>query len=200
MLTGNSFGLNYQLQMKPRINYILVAIISAASILVGCNSNQPVVPNTPAASNPVLTATPVATSTIAATPTAEITATPNPRAVFTRYLQANSLLSSGKYDQAIPQFEVVIRIHPNFAQAYHGRGLAYYKDGQPEMALADFTKAIELKPNYADAHRNRGVLYTNRGNLTLGIQDLRRALTLYEQEGDFETATKVGDLIDGIVQ
>ncbi len=180
--------------MRARVGTALMGVLAAAALLAACGSDEPAATATPAATaEPTPTAAPTATATPEATPP------PRSGAVFTRYLRAQGLLRSGQYDQAIPQFDVVLRFFPDFAEAHHGRGLAYYNDDRRDFALADFDKAIELKPDYADAYRNRGVLYTNRGDLNLGIPDLRRALLLYEQDGDEEQAAKVRSLLAGIL-
>lgn len=116
--------------------------------------------------------------TIAPTPTAEL-----PDALFP-YTRAVQLLRAAQYEDAIPQFGMVIRILPDFAKAYHGRGLAYYHDEQLELAIEDFNKAIELKPDFADAYRNRGVTHLNSGNIIRGTLDLQTALSIYEELGD----------------
>ena len=178
--------------MKTGVKTAMAGAVGAALVLAACGSSD-------------TAPTPAATATVEPTPTAAPTATatpePTPRsgAVFNRYLRAQGLLRSAQYEQAIPQFDVVLRIHPDFAEAYHGRGLAYYNEDQREFALADFDKAIELKPDYADAYRNRGVLYTNRGELSLAVPDLQRALLLYEQKGEQEKAADVRRLLSGII-
>ncbi len=181
--------------MSARIGTALLGILfGAAALGAACGSEEPEPTATPVPT-PEATATPAPT----ATPTPEPEPTVRSGVVFTRYLQAQGLLRSGRYDEAIPQFDVVIRIHPDFAEAYHGRGLAYYNEEQRDFALADFNKAIELKPDYADAYRNRGVLYTNRGELSLGVPDLQRALLLYEQDGEEEQAADIRRLLMGIL-
>lgn len=178
--------------MKTRVGTALVGLLGAAAVLAACGSSDP--PPTPAP-----TATVEQVPTAAPTPTATPEPTPRSGAVFNRYLRAQGLLRSGHYDEAIPQFDVVLRIHPDFAEAYHGRGLAYYNEDRREFALADFNKAIELKPDYADAYRNRGVLYTNMGELSLGVPDLQRAQLLYESKGETEKAAEVRRLLDGVL-
>ena len=168
------------------------ALFALAALAAACGSEEP--PPT-AMPEPTATATPAPTAT--ATP--EPTPTPRSGTIFARYLRAQGLLRSGQYEEAIPQFDVVIRLVPDFAEAYHGRGLAYYNEEQIDKAIADFDKAIDLKPEYADAYRNRGVLYMNRGQLTLGVPDLRRALQLYEEKDEEERAADVRRLLSGVV-
>ena len=57
----------------------------------------------------------------------------------------------GLYDQAISEFNIVIKIAPDNADAYNNRGLANQDKGNLDQALADYNKAIEIKPSHADA-------------------------------------------------
>ena len=89
----------------------------------------------------------------------------------------------------------MIRFLPDFAQAYHGRGLALYHEDQVDLAVEDFNKAIEIKPDFADAYRNRGVILLNRGDVLQGIADLQMALRLYDEAGDSRQAEDVRKLL-----
>jgi tetratricopeptide (TPR) repeat protein len=100
-----------------------------------------------------------------------------------QYSRAIRLLEIGEWKEAIPQFDLVVRQLPDFAQAYHGRGFAYYKDNRLDFALEDFNKAIELKPDLADAYRDRALLFKDRGEKDKAIADLEKALSLYTSGG-----------------
>ena len=198
--------------MGARLGCILVNAAVAALIAGGCSSSLEPATATP---RPVPTATatpaPTPSPTPTATPTSVPTATPvppptptptptsEPPDVLFRYTSAVQLLQAAQYEEAIPQFGIVIRVLPDFAQAYHGRGLAYYRSETPqeELALEDFTKAIELKPDFADAYRNRGVLYINRSDLRRAAADLQMALELYTKAGDIVKAAEVLSLLTG---
>jgi tetratricopeptide (TPR) repeat protein len=83
------------------------------------------------------------------------------------------------YDQAIADYNMAIRLKPDYAEAYNDRGHAYHwQGGNGDRALADFTRAIELRPNYPTAYNNRGVVYMAGGHAERGIPDFDRALEL----------------------
>jgi tetratricopeptide (TPR) repeat protein len=84
-----------------------------------------------------------------------------------------------KYDEAIADYNMAIRLRPDYAEAYNDRGHAYHwKGGNGDRALADFTRAIELRPNYPTAYNNRGVVHMAGGHAEKGIPDFDRALEL----------------------
>ncbi len=58
----------------------------------------------------------------------------------------------------------MIRIDPDNANSYAGRGSAYFGLSQYDKAIADYTEAIRLNPDYALAYSSRGVAYLQLGN------------------------------------
>ena len=102
------------------------------------------------------------------------------------YMSAVNLLSAAQYEDAINQYNKVLRIKPNLALAHHGRGLAYHHLDQHDLAMEDLNKSIELDPLYADAYRNRGIIFLNRGELNKGASDINKAMDLYKARGDSE--------------
>jgi lipoprotein NlpI len=86
----------------------------------------------------------------------------------------------GLYDSAVDSFTRAIRLRPDYAEAYFGRGWVNERLGQLESAVADYSWAIKVRPGFAAAYNNRGVvqLYRNR---------------LEEAERDFEAALAAGD-------
>lgn len=85
---------------------------------------------------------------------------------------------SGKYQQAINDFDKVIEIYPNFAAAYNYRGAAHYKLGNHQQAINDFSKAIEIDPKLAEAYFGRGNVFFKLGSYQQSINDYNKALEL----------------------
>jgi hypothetical protein len=179
--------------MTKKLRVLMLNAVGIALVTGACSTATPVptatpIPTATATPTPVSAPSPTPTPVPTAAPTATPTPTPKPPDALFSYTYAVRLLRAAQYEDAIPQFGMVIRILPDFAKAYHGRGLAYYNNEQEELAIEDFSKAIELKLDYADAYRNRGVAYRNAGDLLQGIADLRKAISLYEGAGDFAAA------------
>ena len=72
---------------------------------------------------------------------------------------ADSLLSKGKYNEAIAAYSEAIRVDPKQSHAYHGRGVAYGGVRKHDEAIADCTEAIRLDPTCARAYEVRGLAH-----------------------------------------
>ena len=194
-----------------KTKYLVAAILVASLTAVACSNDPepapeptsvllavPVDTTTPdPTSIPEPTATPEPTTIPEPTPTPEPTATvtPEPPDVLFRYTAGVNLLSAAQYDEAVSSFDMVIRVLPEMAKAYHYRGLAHYNEERFELALEDFIKAIELKPVFPEAFMNRGVLHLNQGNLSQGIEDLEEAIRLFENQGNLFAAAEAQSIL-----
>ena len=91
----------------------------------------------------------------------------------------------GDHDKAIEDYNKIIELNPEDADAYLNRGNAYYGKGEFDRAIEDYSKAIELNPEYARAYTNRGVAY--RKSKQYGKEeeeDYKKALELNPNEVD----------------
>jgi tetratricopeptide (TPR) repeat protein len=59
--------------------------------------------------------------------------------------------NEGKLDEALAQFDRVVKEHPEMGAPYYYRGLARLGLGQSAEAKADFQRFLELEPNHAKA-------------------------------------------------
>ena len=80
-----------------------------------------------------------------------------------------------QYDRAIADFTRAIRLEPNDADAYYGRGTALGEKGEHDNAIADFTQAIRLKPENGDAYYRRGVAFESKREHDKAIADFEGA-------------------------
>lgn len=187
--------------MWQSIRFALV-LTAAGAILAGACSDPAPTPTAAPTQVPLPTVTPAPTPaplppTVTPEPTEEPepTATPQLDALFS-YSRAVRLLRIREFKDAIAAFGLVIRRLPDFAEAYHGRGLAYYGDGHTNFAFEDFDKAIELKPELAEAYKDRAVLYHDEGDTGKAIVDLKKALILYHPVRDARKLAEAMMLLD----
>ncbi|WP_017325777.1 J domain-containing protein [Synechococcus sp. PCC 7336] len=82
----------------------------------------------------------------------------------TRYLQAQQMLESGHYKEAIQYFKFAIAAAPQNPDYYLGRGTAYLKLKNTMRARQDFQKVLSLKPDNAKAKKYLDELASTNGN------------------------------------
>ena len=155
-------------------------------VVLACSSPEPT-PTPEPTSTPVPTAAPEPTAIPEPTPEPTPTPSGQPTRGLFEYIRAVSYLEANLWEEAIPAYGLVIRILPDMAVAYHGRGYAYYNEAIEEEndnlfrpAMEDYDKAIELKSEYAQAYKDRAILHHRLGNTDAAISDIERAVRYYD--------------------
>jgi tetratricopeptide (TPR) repeat protein len=67
----------------------------------------------------------------------------------------------GKFSDELTAYATAIYLNPQFAEAYHNRGLAFQRSGMPREAIYNLKKTIELDPAYASDWITIGDLYAS---------------------------------------
>ena len=113
--------------------------------------------------------------------------------------------STDKYDEAIRHYDKAIVLHPEFAQSYHERGVAYSSKEDFKRAVEYLTKAIELNPDFIVSYTERGFNRIRTGDYDGAISDYNWAIKhddlnkvsaycdlgdAYRRKGDFDRALK----------
>ena len=93
--------------------------------------------------------------------------------------------SQGRMDEAIHEFQEVIRLNPGFAEAYYSLGHSFAAKGQLDEAIAFYQKALEIRPDYVVAHDSLDSLLLQKGQADQVMIHCQKALEL---EPDNETA------------
>ena len=104
--------------------------------------------------------------------------------VLFRYMSGVNLLNAGQWKESLPQFDLVIRVHPELARAYFYRGIAQYHEDEDEAALEDYNKAIELDNRFAEAFHARGLLHYRDEDQQTALADLNKAIYYAPDFGD----------------
>ena len=90
----------------------------------------------------------------------------------------------GDYENAIADYDIAIRLNPDYADAYNNRGNAKHKIGQHNPSIADYDMAIRLNPDYADAYNNRGKAKHKLGQYNAAIADYNIVIRLKPDYAD----------------
>jgi len=103
----------------------------------------------------------------------------NPATQLVRAIALGAALKhQGKLDEAISQYQEVIRLKPDYALAYNSLGYTLGKKGQIDEAIGQFQEAIRLKSDYAEAHYNLGTALYLKGRNDEAIRQFQEAVRL----------------------
>jgi arylsulfatase A-like enzyme/Flp pilus assembly protein TadD len=101
-----------------------------------------------------------------------------------RSTYALALSLAGRTNEALLEFETVLKQNPRFAEAYVNRGRLWKKLGRSANAEADWKKAIDVDPANAAAYFELAALSEETGHSADGIPYLRQILRLQPQNYD----------------
>lgn len=94
---------------------------------------------------------------------------------------ADKMMASGNYSEAIKQYNRAIARNDKFSRAYANRGITYEKMGQIEKALQDLNMAIEFAGNdpfKKEYHYHRAMLLHQLKQYEEAIKDYDEAVRL----------------------
>lgn len=97
--------------------------------------------------------------------------------------RAIDLSEQGKFEEAVKEFNLIIKENPTDASAYTNRGLTYERWDKIDLAVQDYSTAIAMNPKNASALNNRAALYADTGEFERAIADLNQALTIVPEDG-----------------
>ena len=107
-------------------------------------------------------------------------------------LKLGSAAEAEYIEHSIRERSAAIRLYPDDADAYRGRGQLYEQQGDLDKALADYSTVIRLDPDNPESYCARGELYAAKGHDPEALADFDQALHLsadwasgpYRQRGD----------------
>jgi tetratricopeptide (TPR) repeat protein len=100
---------------------------------------------------------------------------PNVLALAYHYRGAE-LLTAGRDDEAIADFDRAIALNPNLPTVFNDRGVAFRHKGEFTRAVADYNEAIRLMPGVHSFYLNRGLAFAANHQYEDAIADYKVAL------------------------
>ena len=74
----------------------------------------------------------------------------------------------------------MLKMNPDSAPIYNGRGAVYFEQGQYDLAISDFTKSLEINPRYPEALFNLANAYAkSKARYDIAIANYNKALEVY---------------------
>jgi tetratricopeptide (TPR) repeat protein len=91
------------------------------------------------------------------------------------YSKARAARASGNLNEAIGDYEALLRLDPQLAEAYNNVGSLYLDTAQYEKAVAALKKCLALRPDLASASAMLGMTYLAIGRPEEASRQLSRA-------------------------
>ena len=94
------------------------------------------------------------------------------------------LYSEGKYEEAIPIFETIVRTKSDVPEILFNYAIALEKAGFLDKAESTYEKIIKLREDFGPAHYNAGLLMQRTGNTTQAVSYLEKAVALMSDNAE----------------
>ena len=85
---------------------------------------------------------------------------------------------SGRYDQALKDFNDALKLKPKDPTLITYRGVVYYAKGQNDLAMKEFNLALEIDPKFGKAYYQRGMIFENQQKYSQAVEELKKAKSL----------------------
>jgi len=97
-------------------------------------------------------------------------------------------LMEGDLGKALSAFDDAVRVKPNYADAYTGRGIVYLRRGDYGKAFKEFDEALRLDPDSAEAYSGRGYAAAKTSlDFSSAYTDTRKAVMLQPRSAVFRS-------------
>ncbi len=96
----------------------------------------------------------------------------------------------GKIENAIKEYEAVLVLDPNNAEAHNNLGVIFREKNELDKAAKHYQFVVSLNPAMEEAHNNLGVIYYLKGNFREAGAEYRKALEL--NPGNLKSLINIG--------
>ncbi|HIA50955.1 MAG TPA: tetratricopeptide repeat protein [Candidatus Melainabacteria bacterium] len=113
---------------------------------------------------------------------------------------ADVLRDKGDFKEALKHYGEAVRLQPDYAPAYNGLSMLYYRLKQYDKAYDEAQKAVKFRPDYALGYFYLGMIETARKHVPEAIQYYETSLK-YEPNQRYaaDTRQKISDLKAGFM-
>jgi type IV pilus biogenesis/stability protein PilW len=105
---------------------------------------------------------------------------------------ATELMKSGKYADAVPEWNQAIALVPKEWRAHNSLGVALMETGKVDEAIAQYREALRLNPQYAEAFNNLGEALSKKG-------DVDEAIAMFEKAVEIDSKYEVAHANLGMI-
>ena len=91
---------------------------------------------------------------------------------------AHTLRQMGRYEDSLFNFNKVVSLKPNFAQAHYYLGLTFKALGKLDLSLLSYKQAVTLKPNYYQAYYNLANTLKELNYFDEAVENYKKAISL----------------------
>ena len=88
------------------------------------------------------------------------------------------LIKTENYAKALVEFDKLIQLSPEFAEAHNNRGICLNELNRMDQAIESFTLALRFDPNLSQAHSNRGATFMRGNQFEAAIVDFKESSRL----------------------
>jgi tetratricopeptide (TPR) repeat protein len=109
---------------------------------------------------------------------------PDPKSAEACFYRGVAHLEKEQWDQAIKEFNEVIRLEPNNPKGYYNRGFAWASKQKYNEAISDFDAFLRLRPDELDGLISRAEVLAAAGQTAQALTDLDAAIRLAPDDVD----------------
>jgi hypothetical protein len=106
------------------------------------------------------------------------TAEGNPEAWMAHNNLGNALARSGRFAEAVEQYQDAIAILPGYADPHNNIGNVLQQEGRFSEAIEQYKQALQINPNYADAYNDLGNALCATGRISEAMEEYEQALRI----------------------
>lgn len=87
-------------------------------------------------------------------------------------------LDSKRFELAIKDFNMAIKILPKHSQAHYNKGIAFQEQNKFEEAIASYDNALKYNPQYYQAYHNKSFVYLKMKKYDLALENCTKGLSI----------------------